>query len=46
MTYAFLGFRDERSSCDGKDVKRYTQLSYLDSCAIVDKVEQYPSAAG
>ncbi|UUU21405.1 CU044_5270 family protein [Streptomyces sp. DSM 40750] len=45
VTYAFLGFRDERSSGDGKDIKRYTQLSYLDSWAIVDKVKQYPSAA-
>ena len=45
-TYAFLGFRDERSSGDGKNMKTYTQLSYLDSWAIVDKVKQYPSAAG
>lgn len=46
VTYAFLGFRDERSSGDGKNMKTYTQLSYLDSWAIVDKVKQYPSAAG
>ncbi|WP_371580890.1 CU044_5270 family protein [Streptomyces sp. NBC_01314] len=45
-TYAFLGFRDERSSGGGKNMKTYTQLSYLDSWAIVDKVKQYPSAAG
>ncbi|WP_217176631.1 CU044_5270 family protein [Streptomyces sp. AC495_CC817] len=46
VTYAFLGFRDERSSGDGKDMKVYTQLSYLDSWAIVDRAKQYPSAAG
>lgn len=46
VTYAFLGFRDERSSGDGKDMKTYTQLSYLDSWAIVDRAKEYPSAAG
>ncbi|MDX3641826.1 CU044_5270 family protein [Streptomyces sp. MB09-02B] len=46
VTYAFLGFRDERSSGDGMNMKVYTQLSYLDSWAIVDKVKEYPSAAG
>ncbi|MFM9693934.1 CU044_5270 family protein [Streptomyces europaeiscabiei] len=46
VTYAFLGFRDERSSGDGRTMKTYTQLSYLDSWAIVDRVKQYPSAAG
>jgi hypothetical protein len=42
VTYAFLGSRDERSSGD----RTYTQLSYLDAWAVVDKVKQYPSAAG
>jgi hypothetical protein len=46
VTYAFLGFRDERSSGEGKDMKVYTQLSYLDSWAIVDRAKQRPSAAG
>ncbi|MBZ3903182.1 CU044_5270 family protein [Streptomyces griseiscabiei] len=46
VTCAFLGFRDVRSSGDGKDMKTYTQLSYLDSWAIVDRAKQYPSAAG
>ncbi|MDT0570233.1 CU044_5270 family protein [Streptomyces sp. DSM 3412] len=46
VTYAFLGCRDERSSGDGKDMKTYTQLSYLDSWAIVDRVKEHPSAAG
>ncbi|MEE1834214.1 CU044_5270 family protein [Streptomyces sp. SP17KL33] len=46
VTYAFLGFRDERSSGDGKNMKVYTQLSYLDSWAIVDRAKEYPSAAG
>ncbi|MFI6858841.1 CU044_5270 family protein [Streptomyces sp. NPDC050421] len=41
-TYRFLGFRDERSSGDGKDMKRYTQLSYLDSWAVVDRAKQQP----
>ncbi|ATL27127.1 CU044_5270 family protein [Streptomyces formicae] len=41
-TYQFLGFRDERSSGDGKDRKVYTQLSYLDSWAITDKAKQRP----
>ncbi|WP_409240039.1 CU044_5270 family protein [Streptomyces sp. PA5.6] len=41
-TYAFLGFRDTRSSGDGKNMKTYTQLSYLDSWAITDKVKQRP----
>ncbi|WP_149822611.1 CU044_5270 family protein [Streptomyces tailanensis] len=43
-TYAFLGFRHERSSGDGKNMKVYTQLSYLDSWAIVDKAKQRPTA--
>ncbi|MFF9041346.1 CU044_5270 family protein [Streptomyces sp. NPDC014892] len=46
VTYAFLGFRDQRSSGDGKDMKIYTQLSYLDSWAIVDRAKEHPSAAG
>ncbi|WP_200304459.1 CU044_5270 family protein [Streptomyces adelaidensis] len=46
VTFEFLGFRDERTSGDGEDMKTYTQLSYLDSWAVVDKVKQYPSAAG
>ena len=41
-TYEFLGFRDARSSGDGKDKKTYTQLTYLDEWAIVDKVKQRP----
>lgn len=41
-TYRFLGFRDERTSGDGEDMKRYTQLSYLDSWAVVDRVKQQP----
>lgn len=41
-TYEFLGFRDMRTSGDGKDMKRYTQLSYLDSWAVVDKAKQRP----
>jgi hypothetical protein len=41
-TYEFLGFRDARSSGDGKDRKTYTQLTYLDEWAIVDKVKQRP----
>ncbi|SPF00956.1 CU044_5270 family protein [Streptomyces sp. MA5143a] len=46
VTYEFLGFRDERTSGDGEHMKRYTQLSYLDSWAIVDKVKRRPVAAG
>ncbi|MEV4861003.1 CU044_5270 family protein [Streptomyces ossamyceticus] len=45
VTYEFLGSRDERTSGDGKDMKRYTQLAYLDDWAIVDKVKQRPVAA-
>ncbi|GAA4048275.1 CU044_5270 family protein [Streptomyces shaanxiensis] len=41
-TYRFLGFRDERTSGDGASMKTYTQLSYLDSWAVVDKVKQRP----
>ncbi|MEU1494109.1 CU044_5270 family protein [Streptomyces sp. NPDC005775] len=41
-TYRFLGFRDERTSDDSKGLNRYTQLSYLDSWAVVDKVRQQP----
>ncbi|MFG2548717.1 CU044_5270 family protein [Streptomyces sp. NPDC048581] len=41
-TYEFLGFRDERTSGDGAAMKSYTQLSYLDSWAVVDKVKQRP----
>ncbi|GAA3812069.1 CU044_5270 family protein [Streptomyces phyllanthi] len=41
-TYRFLGFRDERDSGDGKNRKTYTQLSYLDTWAIVDKARQRP----
>ncbi|GLW47799.1 hypothetical protein Stsp02_34610 [Streptomyces sp. NBRC 14336] len=41
-TYEFLGFRDVRTSGDGKAMKTYTQLSYLDSWAVVDKVKQRP----
>ncbi|MBC9712270.1 CU044_5270 family protein [Streptomyces sp. TRM66268-LWL] len=41
-TYEFLGFRDERTSGDGPGMKRYTQLSYLDSWAITDKAKQRP----
>ncbi|MET7474460.1 CU044_5270 family protein [Streptomyces sp. NPDC005648] len=42
-TYAFLGFRNTRTSGDGKAMKTYIQLSYLDSWAIVDKVKVRPS---
>ncbi|MFJ9561659.1 CU044_5270 family protein [Streptomyces fuscichromogenes] len=42
VTYAFLGFRDVRTSGDGAAVKTYTQLSSLDSWAVVDKVKQRP----
>ncbi|MEU6843582.1 CU044_5270 family protein [Streptomyces sp. NPDC046716] len=41
-TYAFLGFRDVRTSGDGAKKKTYTQLSSLDSWAITDKVKQRP----
>ena len=41
-TYEFLGFRDERTSGDGKHGTTFTQLSYLDSWAIVDKAKQRP----
>ncbi|WP_055568493.1 CU044_5270 family protein [Streptomyces atriruber] len=41
-TYEFLGFRDTRTSGDGKNMKTYTQLSYLDSWAITDEVKQRP----
>ncbi|MGW2699428.1 CU044_5270 family protein [Streptomyces sp. NPDC001340] len=41
-TYAFLGFRDERSSGHGPAMKKYTQLSYLDSWAVVDRAKQRP----
>ncbi|MEU9392449.1 hypothetical protein AB0D86_20885 [Streptomyces sp. NPDC048324] len=42
VTYRFLGFRDTRTSGDGAARKTYTQLSYLDSWAVVDKVKQRP----
>ncbi|MFI8234033.1 CU044_5270 family protein [Streptomyces sp. NPDC085900] len=42
VTYRFLGFRDTRTSGDGAAMKTYTQLSYLDSWAVVDKVKQRP----
>ncbi|WNI29658.1 CU044_5270 family protein [Streptomyces sp. ITFR-6] len=41
-THRFLGFRDERTSGDGANLKRYVQLSYLDGWAVVDKVKQRP----
>ncbi|MER5944674.1 CU044_5270 family protein [Streptomyces sp. NPDC001904] len=41
-TYEFLGFKDDRTSGDGAKKKTYTQLSYLDSWAITDKVKQRP----
>ncbi|MFF7979091.1 CU044_5270 family protein [Streptomyces sp. NPDC007901] len=41
-TYGFLGFRDVRTSGDGAAMKTYTQLSYLDSWAIVDRVKERP----
>ncbi|WP_353942095.1 CU044_5270 family protein [Streptomyces sp. HUAS MG91] len=41
-TYEFLGSEDDRSSGDGAKKKTYTQLSYLDSWAITDKVKQRP----
>ena len=42
VTYEFLGFRDIRTSGDGAAMKTYTQLSYLDSWAVVDKVKERP----
>ncbi|MEU8955754.1 CU044_5270 family protein [Streptomyces sp. NPDC048518] len=39
-SYAFLGFRDERVSRDGKTT--YTQLSHTVEWAVVDKVRQRP----
>ncbi|MEU1161318.1 CU044_5270 family protein [Streptomyces sp. NPDC090075] len=42
VTYEFLGFRDVRTSGDGAAMKTYTQLSYLDSWAIVDRVKERP----
>ncbi|MEU6146679.1 CU044_5270 family protein [Streptomyces sp. NPDC047081] len=41
-TYEFLGFRDVRTSGDGAAMKTYTQLSYLDSWAVVDRVKERP----
>ncbi|MEU6994852.1 CU044_5270 family protein [Streptomyces sp. NPDC046465] len=41
-TYAFLGSQDIRATGDAKNPKTYTQLSYLDSWAITDKVKQRP----
>lgn len=41
-TYRFLGFRDTRSSGDGKAMKTYVQLSYLESWAITDRAKQRP----
>ncbi|MDX2935829.1 CU044_5270 family protein [Streptomyces ipomoeae] len=46
VTYEFLGMRDERSSGDGKNIKRYTQLSYLDSWAVVDRAKERPAVNG
>ncbi|MEW1690281.1 CU044_5270 family protein [Streptomyces sp. NPDC091265] len=46
QTYRFLGFRDQRTSDGGKSGNKkpttYTQLSYLDSWAVVDKAKQRP----
>ncbi|MFD8305600.1 CU044_5270 family protein [Streptomyces sp. NPDC059690] len=42
VTYRFLGFRDTRTSGDGPAMKTYTQLSYLDSWDVVDRVKQRP----
>ncbi|MEU9448213.1 CU044_5270 family protein [Streptomyces sp. NPDC048277] len=42
VTYRFLGFRDTRTSGDGAAMKTYTQLSYLDGWAVVDRVKQRP----
>lgn len=41
-TYAFLGFRDQRSTGEGARKKEFVQLSYLDSWAIVDRAKQRP----
>ncbi|MHC5261577.1 CU044_5270 family protein [Streptomyces sp. UC4497] len=41
-TYAFLGFKDHRTSGEGAKRKTYTQLSYLDSWAVTDKAKQRP----
>ncbi|MFI0901210.1 CU044_5270 family protein [Streptomyces sp. NPDC020983] len=41
-TYEFLGFRDERVSGEGAAKKDFTQLSSLDSWAVVDKAKQRP----
>ncbi|MEU7583379.1 CU044_5270 family protein [Streptomyces sp. NPDC041068] len=43
-TYEFLGFRDTRTSGEGKTMKTYTQLSYLDSWAITDRAKQRPKS--
>ncbi|MET7639683.1 CU044_5270 family protein [Streptomyces sp. NPDC005438] len=42
-THRFLGFRDTRTSLKGK--KTYTQLSSLDSYAVVDEAKQRPSSS-
>ncbi|MDX3641608.1 CU044_5270 family protein [Streptomyces sp. MB09-02B] len=39
-SYAFLGFRDERTSASGKT--KYTQLSHVVDWGIVDRVRQRP----
>ncbi|MER6673713.1 CU044_5270 family protein [Streptomyces sp. NPDC000983] len=39
-SYAFLGFRDERTSRSGK--KTYTQISHVEQWAIVDRLRQRP----
>ncbi|SEG92226.1 hypothetical protein SAMN05216223_12589 [Actinacidiphila yanglinensis] len=41
-TYEFLGFRDQSTSGSGKNRKTYTQLSSLDTWAVVDKVKERP----
>ncbi|MFD5816789.1 CU044_5270 family protein [Streptomyces sp. NPDC127038] len=41
-TYAFLGFRDARAVVRNKHRVELTQLSYLDSWAVVDKAKQRP----
>ncbi|MFJ2770154.1 CU044_5270 family protein [Streptomyces sp. NPDC087300] len=41
-TYRFLGFRDMRASGEGKAMKQYVQLSYLESWAITDRAKQRP----
>lgn len=43
-TYEFLGFRDTRTSSSGGEKKTYTQLSYLDSYAVVDRAKQRPKS--